>query len=79
MEVPQNVPLVAESLVPTDEKMPVSPVTRPVSQPPAETIGFMRPSSHGPQLLKLVIEPPSELVAPTWIGFLAHEGGAVVT
>ena len=59
--------------------MKLSPATRPVSQPGADTTGFMRPSSQGPQLEKLVIDPPSELSAPTWIGFLAHEGGAVVT
>ncbi len=38
----------------------------------------MRPSSHGPQELKEVIDEPSELRAPMWIGFLAQEGSAVV-
>jgi hypothetical protein len=47
-------------------------------QPGAEMSGLIRPSSVGPQLVKLVTELLFEFIAPTVRWFLAQAGGAVL-
>ncbi len=46
-------------------------------QPGAAMSGLRRPSSVGPQLVKLVWESSLEFSAPTVMWFLAQAGGAV--
>ena len=56
----------------------VDRIAAPFSHPGATISGFRRPSSSGPQLLKVVIESSSELVAPTARIFLAVGGGGML-